>query len=144
MIERQEMFALRHRMLLAAEVARTVATSNGEQIELAEDEYDQVFDAMVKLKNDLVVVFAELDVLHSQVHGGLIKDDGDSNSERNGRGTVEGVPDGHDSGGSAAARHEPAKAGRRPHRTRGTRKSARRSRPRRDRKADGGDQGKLD
>lgn len=149
MISAKELLELKNRMLLAADAANHLANSDGEFLELDEEQFVVVHEAMVSLRSDCARVLAELDVLRGMFMErlGLFfmegSDEGDGSGRSGGR-TVEPVPEREDVGGGEASRNDDAADGGRLHRGRAARKPRKRSKPKRDSRADGVDSGDLD
>jgi len=59
----QELFELKQRILLGADVAKHLANSDGEFLELEPDQYAVVHAALDGLRDDCGRVLAELDIL---------------------------------------------------------------------------------
>lgn len=149
MISAKELLELKNRMLLAADAANHLANSDGEFLELNEEQFVVVHEAMVSLRSDCARVLAELDVLRGMFMERLGmffmegSDEGDG-SRRSGGRTVEPVSDREDVVSGEAPRDDDAADGGRLHRSRAARKPRKRSKPKRDSRADGTDSGGVD
>lgn len=149
MISAKELLELKNRMLLAADAANHLANSDGEFLELDEEQFVVVHEAMVSLRSDCARVLAELDVLRGMFMERLGmffmegSDEGDG-KRLSGRGTVESVPEREDVGGGEASRNDDAAVGGRLHRGRAAGKPRKRSKPKRNRGADCADTGGMD
>lgn len=149
MIAPQELIDLKQRLLLAGDVAKHLANSDGEFLELESEQYALVYEALTELGADITRVLAELDVLRgmfSEKVGAFfmeVANAGDGHGG-DGRGTVAGVPDRKDVGRGDTARDDGAADGGRLHRGRAARQPGKRPKSRRNRKSDGGDQSRLD
>lgn len=149
MISAKELLELKNRMLLAADAANHLANSDGEFLELNEEQFMVVHEAMVSLRSDCARVLAELDVLRGMFMERLGmffmegSDEGDG-KRVSGGGTVDAVPDRKDVGGGEASRDDDAAVGGGLHRGRAARKPRKRSKPKRDRGADGDHSGSVD
>lgn len=149
MIAQNELIEIKQRMLLASDVAKHLANSDGEFLELDVEQYQLVHAALEGLKGDCLRVLAELDILRgmfAQKVGAFFMEVANA-GDRQGcdRGaTVDVVPEPEDSGCGSGTRDDEAATGGRLHRGRAARKPRKRSQPRRNRKGNGGDQSELD
>ena len=149
MIAAQELLKIKNRMLLAADASKHLANSDGEFLELNEEQYVVVHEALVSLGSDCAQVLAELDVLRGMFHErlGLFfmeESNAGNGSQRDGGGTLVAVPEREDVSGGEAPRDDEAADGGRLHRSRAARKPRKRSKPKRDRGEDGVDSCGLD
>ena len=149
MIAPTEMLDIKKRMLIAAEAAHQVATSNGEFLELEPEQYELVYEGLVSLRADCRRVLAELDILRGMFADRMssffteVMNAGDGNGLPSGE-AVGGVPDGTNLGGGEAPRDDNAEAGGGSDRSRAARKPRKRSKPRRHSPDDGGDPVEVD
>lgn len=138
MITTGELMDIKLRLLLAADAANQIATSP-DPVLYDQEQYAAVFAALVALKPDIQRVLAELDVLRGMFASSVsLFMEGQANGVPERRGDVEAVPDASAGEGSASERQDAEGAGSGVPSGGPARKRARRSKPRRNRKSDGG------
>lgn len=143
MIAPDELIETKKRMLIAADAAYRVATSNGEYLELDAEQYELVYEGLVCLRQDCRRVLAELDVLRGMFAERMssffteVVNAGNRDGSAGG-GSVGGVPEASNLGSGEAPRDDDAAAGGGSDRSRPARKPRKRSKPRRHSADDGG------
>lgn len=140
MIAPQELMELKARILKGAGAAGKIASSTEPLVYEDEEEFARVYTALTSLHGDVVRVLAELDVLRGMFAERLSNFfmEGMANGLADGRGDVAAVPDKEGQGGGESERQDAAGVGSGVPKGRAARKRAAGSKPRRNRKGDGG------
>lgn len=144
MIPAKDLVEIKQRLITAADAARRIATSPDQFVLYDEEQYEAVVGALVASKDDLLRVFAELDVFRGMfadrmrdffMEGVSHGDDGDSRVD------VAAVQDGQDQRDSEEVRKDDAATGSGVPAGGANGKRPRRSKPRRNKAADSPVQG---
>jgi hypothetical protein len=138
-----ELLLIKSRLLLGAETADRIAGMGGEPLSLDEETYQLVMQALLSMKGDVRKVLAEIDILRGMVTGKF--DTLFAGEDEHGRSSNVERPEPQEVGsGGGGERTDSAGAGGSVRSGGPDRKATRRSRPRRNRRKDGGDSAGLD
>ncbi len=69
MLEVKELMQIKARMLLAAETAARIVLADGDPLELDEEQYRMVIEALSALRTDTRAILAEVDILRGMTTG---------------------------------------------------------------------------
>jgi hypothetical protein len=139
MIAPQELMALKARLLKGSDAAGKIASSSDPLVYEDEEEFAQVYQALIALKSDVVRVLAELDVLRGMFSERLSSFFMEvANGVAVSRGDVAAVPAPEAGVGGEGERQEPAGSSGGVPKSRVRRQRATGSKPRRNRKSDRG------
>ncbi len=135
MITASELLEIKARLLTAAEAARQIASSP-DPVRYEQEMYQAVSVALLAMQGDITRVLAELDVLRGMFAQSVsLFMEGQANEVPDGRGDVAAVQDGAPVSGGEGQRTDIEGAGSGVPAGRATRKRAKRSQPRRNRKS---------